>query len=370
MENWIIPSKLIILFYCIFRYVTIEPNNVAAVVAFTLIYISITVIFYIIKNVKYRWFIIFISIVLCITYFQFVNVIFIFLVPVSIFELVFTISNNLGLSITLSITPVLLLKGSTLLDYILISSLCFIIYMLAYNFHSRSELLLKENDEMREKLHFLALKIDKNKDYENQIKYSSQLEERNKMAQYLHDRLGHTISGSLIQLEAAKLFVDLDSDKSKDILQKVIDILREGMDSIRLTLKNIKPAVEQLGINRIKLTLDEYTLNHNIKTALLHRGNLELIPHSHWKIIDESLTEALTNTLKYSNATLISISIEVLNKLVKAEIKDNGEGTKDIKKGLGLNGIEERSSTVNGKVIIDSTEGFSIILLLPIEEAM
>jgi len=142
------------------------------------------------------------------------------------------------------------------------------------------------------------------------------------------------------------------------------------MESIRLTLKNIKPAVEQIGINRIKLMLDEYTLNHNIKTVLLHNGNLELIPYSHWKIITESLTEALTNTLKYSDATKISISLEVLNRLLKVEIKDNGNGTTKIKKGLGINGIEERSSTVNGKVIIDSSEGFSIIILLPIEEVV
>lgn len=41
----------------------------------------------------------------------------------------------------------------------------------------------------------------------------------------------------------AKL-IDKDVNKSKVILESTIKILREGMDSIRLTLRNIKQPVE------------------------------------------------------------------------------------------------------------------------------
>ena len=45
-------------------------------------------------------------------------------------------------------------------------------------------------------------------EYNKQIIYTSQLQERNNIAQEIHDKLGHSISGSLMQLEAAKLIMD------------------------------------------------------------------------------------------------------------------------------------------------------------------
>ncbi len=44
-----------------------------------------------------------------------------------------------------------------------------------------------------------------------------------------------------------------------------------------------------------------------------------------WKIIGENVTEALTNAMKYADATVISIDIHVLNKMVKVQVKDNGK---------------------------------------------
>lgn len=169
-----------------------------------------------------------------------------------------------------------------------------------------------------------------------------------------------------MQLEAARLLLDKDREKSSAIIGKVLAILREGMESIRATLRNIKPASEQLGINRVKLLLDEFSVNNQIAASLIHSGNLQQITPIQWKVIHDNVHEALTNTLRYSGATTVRVSIEVLNKFVKAEIKDNGIGAYTYNKGLGLRGMEERSGSIGGKLIIDGSRGFSVITLLPI----
>ena len=46
-----------------------------------------------------------------------------------------------------------------------------------------------------------------------------------------------------------------------------------------------------------------------------------------WKI-----TETLTNAMKYADATVISIDIHVLNKMVKVQVKDNGKGAVLVKR--------------------------------------
>jgi signal transduction histidine kinase len=142
------------------------------------------------------------------------------------------------------------------------------------------------------------------------------------------------------------------------------------MESIRITLKNIKPGYEQMGINRVKLLMEEFSVNHFIKTTVRHTGNLERISPIQWKIIIANIGESLTNTMKYGSASAIAIHIEVLNKVVKAEIKDNGIGNPSIVKGLGFRGMEERSGNIGGKIIIDGSNGFSVITLLPLEGEM
>ena len=94
--------------------------------------------------------------------------------------------------------------------------------------------------------------------------------------------------------------------------------------------------------------------------------NMEMITPIQWKVIQENLTEAMTNALKYSQATTISIEIQVLNAMIKVVVKDNGKGMEKIKKGLGIIGMEERTASINGKVITDGTNGFSVTMLIPI----
>jgi signal transduction histidine kinase len=192
------------------------------------------------------------------------------------------------------------------------------------------------------------------------------MEERNSLAQNIHDKVGHSIAGSLIQLEAATVMLEKDQEKAKDIIRNVINVLKEGMENIRLTLRNIKPAAEQLGINRLKIILDEFSANYEIRATLSYSGNLDAVKHSYWRIIMDNTKEALTNVLKYSSASAVTVKIEVLNKLVRIEIKDNGIGAFLIKKGLGLHGMEERVENAGGRLIIDGTAGFSVIMLLPV----
>ncbi|MFL0267278.1 sensor histidine kinase [Candidatus Clostridium radicumherbarum] len=209
--------------------------------------------------------------------------------------------------------------------------------------------------------------MSKNLDYKNQIKYMSQLEERNKIAQEIHDKIGHTIAGSLMQLEAAKVLLQRDKTEAEHILQNSIDTLRVGMDNIRVTLRNVKPPIEQLGINKIKLILDEFMLSSNIIGVLYVKGDLEIITNLQWKVLQENILEALTNIIKHSKATKVSVNIEVLNKYIKCEVKDNGIGANKLIKGIGIIGFEERTEGAGGKVIIDGSAGFSVIFLLPVK---
>ncbi|MDB5052530.1 MAG: signal transduction histidine kinase [Bacilli bacterium] len=367
MESGMLFVKLTILLYCVLRSIQNDGQNRTAIVLFMLIYIVVNVSLYMVKQNKFKKSLLLILILLIGSFFKFSSALFILLLPISIYELVVLFSENLLLVAAISAIPLLFLAKIFWLDYFFVGGFSCLTYFQSLKFYTRIEKLTAANDKMREKIHMLTDQLNKDVEYERQIKYSLQLEERNHIAQEIHDKLGHAIAGSLLQLEAARLYMDHNKEKSKDIIQTVIHILREGMESIRSTLKNIKPGTEQLGINRVKILMEEFSVNHFMKTSVRHTGNMERISPIQWKIIIKNIGESLTNTMKYANASAIAVHIEVLNKVVKAEIKDNGTGTPSIIKGLGIRGMEERSGNMGGKIIIDGSNGFSVITLLPLE---
>jgi signal transduction histidine kinase len=290
------------------------------------------------------------------------------LIPVNIYEVVYEFPHiKLYWAVFLAALPLFFMQEYIIGEYILVAALVYMLLSLTYGSYKKISEYTRQIDELREKNYNLVNNIDKGARYSNQIKYFSQLEERNKIAQEIHDKIGHTISASLMQLEAARLLLDIDRDKARSIIQNTIEVLREGMEGIRAALRSIKPPAEQMGIGRIRLLLNEFAMNSNIESLLNYNGELSKISQGNWKNIYENVSEALTNIAKYSGASSVRVSLEVLNKFVKCEIKDNGKGCDKITKGLGIMGMEERTEGVGGKVIIDGTDGFSLIFLLPVD---
>jgi signal transduction histidine kinase len=368
MDNWLIFAKLCTLTYCCIKYIQGEMANVAPVIFSILLYISINMVYYILKNSRLKTTFLVMSLLLVSVCSLYYNILFVLLIPLNVFELSYRLFNKINAPVIVMLILSTLFFQDIAGEYFLIAVLHGIIFKSLQSINSRINHLAEENDNLREKNHLLYQRLDRDEEYRRQLVHLSHLEERNNIAQKIHDRVGHAISGSLIQLEAASLMLKKDSKKAEMIIHSVISTLRDGMESIRATLRSIKPSSEQLGINRLKAMLDEFSLKHDIRTTLHYDGNLENITPIHWRIINENTTEGLTNALKHSKCTSISVNVEVLNKIIKYEIKDNGVGVKNLRKGIGIRGIEERSGSVGGKVIIDGSRGFSVITLLPLEE--
>lgn len=224
--------------------------------------------------------------------------------------------------------------------------------------------LEKYNYDLKDKnFHLEETRKEENKINHNSIQ-SVKIEERNNISQKLHDKIGHTLAGSIMQLEALKIIINSDEEKGFIILDKIIENLREGMDDIRYTLKKIKPNVEELNINNLKVMMDNFSKKSNIKTELTLEGDLNEINLIYWKNILECMSEIFTNSIKYCNGDSINVHISVFNKIIRVHIKDNGNYQGEIKKGMGLLGIEERIVNLGGDVYFNNEDGFSNLIIL------
>ena len=203
--------------------------------------------------------------------------------------------------------------------------------------------------------------------YIEQSKVLASLNERNYIAQKMHDSLGHRITGSIMQLEVTREVMDTNMDLSKQCLNNAIDNLKEGMDEIRGFLKNIKPKSKDISIESIRELLQKFQFETSILTNLNIQGSLENVKPIHMEVITENIKEAMTNICKYSSASRMSVSFFVYGKVLRVEIKDNGVGCKKVVKNLGLIGMEERMQKINGKIDFSSDNGFLINMVIILE---
>ena len=192
------------------------------------------------------------------------------------------------------------------------------------------------------------------------------LEEKGRISQALHDKLGHSINGSLYKLEAVKVLMQKDPQQSEKILQEVIDNLRGSMDEIRVIIRNERPDKKRMAMKSLQALCTECEEQYNIKTELQIEAEDKVIPENIWEIILDNTFEAVTNALKYSGCTQITITIQALGEVVRATIMDNGKGAKTIDEGMGISGMKTRVRKVKGYIDIESENGFRINMILPI----
>ena len=193
------------------------------------------------------------------------------------------------------------------------------------------------------------------------------LEEKARISQALHDKLGHSINGSLYKLEAAKVLMDKKPEESSHILQEVIDNLRGSMDEIRVILRNERPDKKKMAMKSLQALCDECEEQYHIKATLTVEQDEREIPDEILEIILDNTFEAVTNSLKYSGCDEISIQIIVLGEVVRCTIRDNGKGAEVVKAGMGIQGMKQRVRNVKGFIDIESNNGFTINMILPLK---
>lgn len=358
--------KILVLFYIGLRSIFEELNPWFILLFFlSSIIINISALF---LDKRKKCFLLFLNALVSFIFYKYIPLSILFY-TLNVIEIAIYMNIHITIMIGFVLIPIISFNSfDFILEYLIFSSICYIFLFICDKYKKVKENLDYNIRYQGKEIYKLNKKLEKEEQYRKQSLYTFKLEERNKLSQRVHDKVGHTIAGTLMQLEATKIVLDKDTEKGKLMIDNSINVLRGGMEDIRKILKEIHPSDEQLGLNKVKLILEEKTNNVPFNYSIIYHGDLEKISKEQWFIIIESVTETSTNSLKYSNGNKYAVNLEVLNKIIKIEMKDNGLGCKNIIKSIGLSSIEQRVLEIGGKFIIDGNDGFTVILLLPIKE--
>lgn len=193
---------------------------------------------------------------------------------------------------------------------------------------------------------------------------TAQEEERRSIARELHDEVGQVLTAIKVELAVAQRSVEVGGGAA-DVLKDARAITDGALQTVRDLSRLLHPALlDDLGLPAaIEWYLKGFGKRHGIRVELLHermdeRLGLE-IEAAAYRIVQE----ALTNVAKHAHATTCRVYVQRLPTTVLLTVEDNGVGFEPAEaecgpsRGLGLIGIRERASQVQGTVRLETAPG-------------
>lgn len=201
-----------------------------------------------------------------------------------------------------------------------------------------------------------------------------QEEERKKLGQELHDSVN-------CSLTIAKFYLSLlpagtvQEKYAKEQLAHIIATTEESIRTISCEMVIFQETGKELVelIENLARKINDLGL-FRLSFSCSNKGVLKNLPGFQKMVLYRIVQEQLNNTIKYSKASEVSVSIRYNRQLnnVKLCIKDNGVGFDSTLRpaGIGLSNIRSRAKQFSGTAIIQSApgKGCRVEVCLPVLE--
>ncbi|MHC0038355.1 sensor histidine kinase [Pseudoneobacillus sp. C159] len=194
--------------------------------------------------------------------------------------------------------------------------------------------------------------------------------ERTRIAQEMHDSIGHSLIALRMHLEFAENTLETHPEKASEALSKAHLFSQKSIKELRKAVAVLK---DQSVTSQIELEellgdmIESLQTSEKLSFSLNFDKAVESCHQDMKNCIYISVREAVTNGLKHGKAQEFAITISKYGEKVSVVVEDNGQGCGQIKKSNGLLGIEDRIALMNGRVSFTSENGhgFKVVAEIP-----
>lgn len=198
--------------------------------------------------------------------------------------------------------------------------------------------------------------------------------ERLRITRDLHDSCGYVFVNIMSLMEACCSAKEMEWSRVQETFETVRGLASHGLQETRKTLRTIREIQNPMenGLNslyEIKRIFQNVT---NINVSL-DKGNMKndygLAVN---KILIRTMQEGLTNSVRHGRATEVSVDFREDGDMLYMTVIDNGIGSKQVVKGIGLAGMEERLNVLGGELTTEPGPegGFKLEIKIPIIQTM
>ncbi|MGY5341172.1 sensor histidine kinase [Paenibacillus glucanolyticus] len=199
---------------------------------------------------------------------------------------------------------------------------------------------------------------------------ASVYEERNRIAQEIHDIVGHTLTSTILQIEAGKRLLYKD-------MQGGVQRLNEAQDLVRHSLNEIRGSVHMLKEDKyadLANMLHELIRDTERNTGVIIHAAIHDLPEwlstAYKKTIYHALQEGLTNGIRHGGSKEFHFSLMPVGDRLEFRLQDYGIGARMIVMGFGLKAMRERVEQLGGSLSVDSRLGQGCMLRIDLPYQM
>lgn len=192
--------------------------------------------------------------------------------------------------------------------------------------------------------------------------------ERNRLAREIHDTLGHTLTGISAGIDACLTMIDSNPQVTKKQLEVISKVTRDGIGEIRRSVNELRPdSLERLSLDSaIRNMIEDMTSVSQAEVFFQCNSENLKFDEDEENTIYRIVQESITNALRHGKANKIWVTIQKEDYELHVQIKDNGIGCTDMKKGFGTKHMQERLQMLHGTVSYKSEDGFLVDAVIPI----
>ena len=223
--------------------------------------------------------------------------------------------------------------------------------------------------ELRDELRELSLSLEqKNRNLQEKQDYEvrlATLTERGRIAREIHDNVGHLLTRSVLQIEAAQV-VYQDDARVREDLEQLGKSIHEAFDTVRAS-------VHDLHDDSFDLYTQLYAIAQGSQVSLNLEYQADEIPDAIGYGFVAIVRESVANAARHSNASRVNVSVVEYPAFYQLVVHDNGDRNPfkndgielEETGGIGLRTMEERARSLGGVLRIDYDRGFRVFVSVP-----
>ncbi len=237
------------------------------------------------------------------------------------------------------------------------------------NMERKNVALQEAGDVQRKERYDLETARQQWLEYAVTVESLTQANERNRIAQDLHDDLGHKLVRLKWMLDAALESMSTSPEQAVKLISQVRDQLNESMEAMRLTLRRMRPTQAVAKQYALETLAQEWMrTNEQLIRVFVKGPPVDMYP-SQEVALYRNAREAVSNAVRHGGATEIELWLECKNNEIVLTVSNNGEVPRTLPRfGMGLKGMEERVRLLGGRLEVRLEPMVTVVTRLPLLE--
>jgi two-component system sensor histidine kinase UhpB len=176
--------------------------------------------------------------------------------------------------------------------------------------------------------------------------------ERARIARELHDEVGQTLTGVMLQVEGLAAVIP---DDLRDQLDELRETAREGTEEVRRIARRLRPeALEDLGLPSALSALATRVADQAHIDISRHLDPRVELSQPQELVVYRVAQEALTNVVRHAGAEHVELRLDRENANAVLRVRDDGRGVTpaDLSSSSGIRGMRERAMLIGADLVI------------------